>query len=114
MTAFNLTKNAVVAADVQKADDFFSRGIGLLGRAGLASGEALWLVPGKSIHTWFMRFAIDVLFLDKGLSVVKVIEDMRPWRVSPWVAEAHSVLELRAGSLQGAVSVGDRLEMRTA
>jgi uncharacterized membrane protein (UPF0127 family) len=114
MTAYNLTKNAVLATNVEKADDLLSRGIGLLGRAGLGQGEALWLVPGKSIHTWFMRFAIDVLFLDKGLSVVKVMEDMRPWRVSPWVGEAHSVLELRSGSLRGAVSVGDKLEMRTA
>lgn len=114
MTAYNLTKDRVVAAKVEKADDFFSRGFGLLGRAGLGDGEGLWLVPGKSIHTWFMRFAIDVLFLDKTLVVVRVIEDMKPWRVSPWVGEAHSVLELEAGSLRGSVSVGDRLEMRTA
>jgi uncharacterized protein len=114
MTAYNVTKNAVLATNVEKADDFFSRGVGLLGRAGLGEGEALWLVPGKSIHTWFMRFSIDALFLDKGLSVVKVMEDMRPWRVSPWVGEAHSVLELQGGALKGAVSVGDKLEMRTA
>lgn len=114
MTAYNLTKNAVLATNVEKADDFISRGVGLLGRSGLDAGHALWLVPGKSIHTWFMRFAIDVLFLDKTLSVVKVMEDMRPWRVSPWVGEAHSVLELQGGALRGSVSVGDRLEMRTA
>ena len=114
MTAYNVTKNAVLATNVEKADDFISRGVGLLGRAGLAEGDALWLVPGKSIHTWFMRFAIDVLFLDKSLSVVKVIEDLGPWRVSPWVGEAHSVLELKSGTLRGAVAVGDRLEMRTA
>lgn len=114
MTAYNLTKDAVLATNVEKADDFFSRGIGLLGRSGLGPGHALWLLPGKSIHTWFMRFSIDALFLDKGLSVVKVMEDMRPWRVSPWVGEAHSVLELQGGALQGRVAVGDRLEMRAA
>ncbi len=114
MTAFNATKGAVVAARVETADDFMSRGVGLLGRAGLDADEALWLVPGKSIHTWFMRFAIDVLFLDAKLTVVKVIEGMGPWRVSPWVGEAHSVLELQGGVLKGRVAVGDRLEMRTA
>lgn len=114
MTAFNATRGAVVAARVEKADDFVSRGLGLLGRAGLAAEEALWLVPGKSIHTFFMRFAIDVLFLDARLTVVRVVEDMKPWRVSPWVSEAHSVLELRGGVLRGAVKVGDRLEMRAA
>jgi uncharacterized membrane protein (UPF0127 family) len=114
VTAFNTTKGAVVASRVETADDFMARGIGLLGRAGLASEEGLWLVPGKSIHTWFMRFAIDVLFLDAKLTVVKVIEDMGPWRMSPWVSEAHSVLELQGGVLKGRVAVGDRLEMRTA
>lgn len=114
MNAYNLTKDAVLAAHVETADDFLSRGAGLLGRAGLAAGHALWLVPGKSVHTWFMRFAIDVVFLDRSLSVVKVIERMGPWRVSPWVGDAHSVLELPGGSLKGSVAVGDKLEMRTA
>ncbi|MDX6768020.1 MAG: DUF192 domain-containing protein [Elusimicrobiota bacterium] len=114
MTAYNLTRGRVVASRVETADGFVSRGVGLLGRAGLPAGEALWLVPGQSIHTFFMRFAIDALFLDATLTVVKVMEDMRPWRVSPWVSEAHSVLELQGGALQGAVAVGDRLEMRTA
>lgn len=114
MTAYNLSKSRSVAANVETADDFFSRGVGLLGRSGLAEGDALWLVPGNSIHTFFMRFAIDALFLDKTLEVKHVIENMGPWRVSPWVREAHSVLELNAGSLRGSVSVGDRLEMRTA
>lgn len=113
MTAFNLTKNKNVAARVEKADDFFSRGVGLLGRSGLPEGDALWLVPGKSIHTFFMLFSIDVLFLDPKLTVVKVIEDMKPWRVSPWVSEAESVLELPAGALKGSVAVGDLLEMRS-
>lgn len=114
MTAYNATRGAVVASKVEKADDFLSRGVGLLGRAGLGPGEGLWLVPGKSIHTFFMRFAIDVLFLDEALAVVKVIENMGPWRLSPWVGEAHSVLELEGGALKGSVAVGDRLEMRTA
>lgn len=112
MTAVNVTRNKIIASRVEKADDFVSRGVGLLGRAGLPEGEALWLIPGKSIHTFFMRFAIDVLFLDPKLTVVKVIEDMKPWRVSPWVSEAESVLELPAGALKGSVAVGDLLEMR--
>lgn len=114
MTAVNVSRNKIIASRVEKADDFVSRGVGLLGRAGLPEGEALWLVPGKSIHTFFMRFAIDVLFLDKTLEVKHVIENMGPWRVSPWVSEAESVLELPAGALKGSVAVGDRLEMRAA
>ena len=64
------------------------------------------------IHTFFMRFSIDVLFLDADLTVRRVIEDLRPWRLSPWVLSARSVLELQGGVLRGSVKVGDRIEMR--
>jgi uncharacterized membrane protein (UPF0127 family) len=64
------------------------------------------------IHTFFMRFSIDVLFLDRQLKVLRVIEDLKPWRLSPWVLRAHSVLELPGGSLRGMAQPGDRLEMR--
>ena len=64
------------------------------------------------IHTFFMRFDIDVIFLDKERKVLKVIEKMKPWRLSPWVLSARSVLELGAGSLQGSVRIGDVLEFK--
>lgn len=78
----------------------------------MASSEGLWIVPCPMIHTFFMRFSIDVLFLDRGLKVVRVLEDLKPWRLSPWVFSAHSVLELAGGSLRGSVKVGEQLEMR--
>ena len=90
------------------------RSKGLLGRASMDEGEGLWIVPCPMIHTFFMKFPIDVLFLDSGLRVVRVIEGLRPWRLSPWVWSAHSVLELPGGSLLDAVAAGDRLEMRAA
>ena len=64
------------------------------------------------IHTFFMKFPIDVLFLDRGLVVRRVLEGLKPWRLSPWVFSAHSVLELKGGILRGGVAPGDRLEMR--
>ena len=64
------------------------------------------------IHTFFMKFPIDVIFLKRDLTVARVIEDLKPWRLSPWVFSAHSVLELQGGVLKGSVSAGDRLEMR--
>lgn len=112
--AVNATRGAVLADKVERADDAASRSKGLLGRDGLGPGEALWIVPCPMIHTFFMRFAIDVLFLDRALTVRRVIEDMKPWRLSPWVFTARSVLELPGGSLRGSVRVGDRLEMRPA
>lgn len=112
LTAFNSTRGAQVAAKVEKADTPATRSKGLLGRESLAADEALWIVPCPMIHTFFMKFPIDVLFLDADLTVRRVIEDLRPWRLSPWVLSARSVLELKGGALKGSVSVGDRIEMR--
>lgn len=122
MIAFNKTKGATVASRVSKADDPGSRSKGLLGRESMDADEGLWIVqsplarfvPCPTIHTFFMKFPIDVLFLDAQLRVVRVLEEMGPWRLSPWVMGASSILELKGGRLQGSVAVGDALEMRTA
>jgi uncharacterized membrane protein (UPF0127 family) len=69
---------------------------GLLGRHGLAEGEGLLLEPAGSIHTFFMRFPIDVVFLDREQRVVRVVPNLRPWRTAG-VRKARAVLELAAG-----------------
>ena len=69
---------------------------GLLGRSRLDEGEGLWLEPASSIHTWFMRFPIDAVFLDSDRVVVKVVAELRPWRASSR-RRARAVLELPAG-----------------
>ena len=112
MIAFNRTTGRPIAERVEKADDAASRSKGLLGRDSLDRTEGLWIVPCPMIHTFFMRFPIDVLFLDRGLKVVRVLENLKPWRLSPWVFSAHSVLELAGGSLQGSVKAGEQLEIR--
>ena len=114
MIAFNSTRGVTVAAKVAKADTAAARSKGLLGRESMAADEGLWIEPCPMIHTFFMNFPIDVLFLDSDLRVRRVIEDLRPWRVSPWVWAARSVLELKGGALNGSVRVGDILEMRPA
>jgi hypothetical protein len=122
MIAVHAPSGRTLAARVTKAADAASRSKGLLGRESLDADEGMWilqppmawLVPCPTIHTFFMKFPIDVLFLDGGLKVRRVIENMKPWRLSPWVLSAHSILELKAGTLQGSVRAGDPLEMRTA
>jgi uncharacterized protein len=69
---------------------------GLLGRSGLSSGEGMLLRPASSIHTAFMRFAIDAVFVDGADRVVKVVSDLRPWRAAA-CRGARAVLELPAG-----------------
>ncbi len=120
MIAVHAPSGRTLAARVAKADDAASRSKGLLGRASLDADEGLWilqptlawLVPCPTIHTFFMKFPIDVLFLDGGLTVRRVVENLKPWRLSPWVPSAHSILELKGGALDGSVRAGDRLEMR--
>jgi len=112
LVALNATRGATLAARVAKVDTPASRSKGLLGRDSLAADEGLWIVPCPMIHTFFMRFPIDVVFLDSELRAVRVIEDLRPWRISPWVLSARSVLELAGGVLKGSVCVGDRLELK--
>ena len=112
MVVYNRTRGREVAAIVAVADDPESRSRGLLGRKSLEPGEGLWIVPCPMVHTFFMKFSIDALFLDRELGVVRVLEDLKPWRLSPWVFRARSVLELAGGSLKGSVQVGDRLEIK--
>lgn len=87
-----------------------SRLRGLLGRSGLSEGEGMLLRPCRGIHTLFMRFAIDVLFLDDQGRVVALREELVPWRLTPLVADAEAVLELPAGTAARAgVTLGTRL-----
>jgi uncharacterized protein len=84
---------------------------GLLGRSRLASGEGLLVRPTSAIHTCFMRFPIDAVFLDRDLVVVKIVSELRPWRVAARRG-ARSVLELAAGeSGRRGIQAGERLRL---
>jgi hypothetical protein len=96
----NTTKNTELAADVLAADSLLLRMKGLLGRKEFRLGQGMILKPCNSVHTLFMRFAIDVLFLDKANSVVGMIEDMKPYRISKIYLKAYYVIELPAGTIK--------------
>ena len=72
---------------------------GLLGRTGLAPGDGLLIRPCGGIHTFGMRFAIDVIFLDRDGLVLRVVRDLRPWRIAPGPRGARAVLEVQTGWL---------------
>ena len=108
----NETRGTLVAEDVRVADGIWSRFWGLMGRRSLPEGSGLLLRPSFSIHTAFMRFPIDVVFLDRELRVVKVVPEMKPFRVAVAFGGAHSVLELNAGAAAKAqVEAGDQLTL---
>ena len=84
---------------------------GLLGRRSLDADEGILLRPAPSIHTFFMRFPIDAVFLDRDLVVLKVADNMRPWRTAH-CKQARAVLELPAGAAPKlSLGPGDRLEV---
>lgn len=92
------------------ADTSQKRRTGLLKHTGLEPGAGLWIVPCESVHSFFMKFTIDVLYIDRNKKVRAMRRQMKPWRVSACLP-AHSVLELPAGTLeQTGTQKGDQLE----
>lgn len=105
-------RGEVVTAELVKADTMWKRMRGLLGRGSLAPTEGLWIEPCNAIHMFFMRFPIDAVFLDEGFQVVRVHEDLRPWRMARGGKFAHSVLELPQGKAAFFnIRVGDKLQV---
>lgn len=108
MTFRNHTRNVTLSSRTRVADTMVSRMVGLLSSKGLAQGEGLWIEPCNQIHTWFMRFTIDALFLDKDGTVVKAVERMKPWKLTGIAFKARGVLELPEGTIAATgTQVGD-------
>ena len=106
----NRTRDSEIASSIELADSGAKRSKGLLGRSGLEPGTGIWIVPCEAVHTFFMRFAIDLIYLDRGHRIRKLCNSVRPWRISGCM-RAHSVVELPAGALRlSEIQVGDLVE----
>jgi uncharacterized membrane protein (UPF0127 family) len=113
LTAINVTRGASLAHCARVADTPGTRMVGLLRDTMLAEGDGLWIVPCNSIHSFWMKFIFDAVFLDKKLRVVHLVREMKPWRISKIALKAHSVLELPAGLItKTQTEIGDQFEMR--
>jgi len=111
MVVRNKTRNTVLADAAEVADTSEKRRTGLLKHDCLAPGQGLWIVPCESVHSFFMKFAIDLVYLDRNQKVRKVRHRMVPWRLSACLT-AHSILELPAGAVAASgTEAGDQLEM---
>ncbi|WP_413559727.1 DUF192 domain-containing protein [Bdellovibrio sp. HCB209] len=108
----NLTTKATLIPNLEVAETMQTRGVGLLGRSSLAEDQALWILRCNSIHTFFMKFAIDCVFVDKNLKVKAIYKDVKPWRLVLPVWGARSVIEMASGvSSKLNISVGDQLNV---
>jgi uncharacterized membrane protein (UPF0127 family) len=106
----NLTRNTVLATCMEVADSSSARNKGLLGRERLAPGEGLWIRPCEAVHTFWMQFPIDLVYLDRKDRIRKLRGELRPWRLSACLT-AHSVLELPSGTIRDTqTQLGDTLE----
>ena len=111
--AVNRTKGTEIALRLEVADSPSKRSKGLLGRNELPYGSGIWIVPCESVHTFWMRFSIDLIYIDRGLRVKKVSHCVKPWRISACLS-ASSVIELPCGAIaQSKTEVGDELEIVT-
>ena len=99
LVARNTSTNQLLADRVGVAATRAERAVGLLSRTSLEPGEALWIVPSRGVHTWGMRFAIDVVALDEAGTVIDCVPNMGPWRLRLPRRGTAGVLELPAGTL---------------
>ena len=106
----NLTRKTVLASSMEVADTGSKRSKGLLGRDSLAPGEGLWIIPCEAVHTFWMRFPIDLVYLDSKNRIKKLTSDVPAWRLSACLL-ARSVMELPAGTIRNTMTeCGDTLE----
>ncbi|MEI7768882.1 MAG: DUF192 domain-containing protein [Chloroflexales bacterium] len=108
----NITRGSLIAERCEQARSFFARGRGLMGREQLGSGCGLLIDPCASIHTFFMRFPIDVVFIDRAGRVVGLRAAMPPGRPYAGAWRARAVIELPAGVIAASrTEVGDVIEL---
>jgi uncharacterized membrane protein (UPF0127 family) len=112
--AFNRTRRSYLATNLRVAGTHWSRlrGLMLTDPSGFSDGQGLWIVPSHGVHTFAMRFPIDVLYLNAESVVVYMKQNLQPWRVAAVRHQAASVLELPGSTLEptGTV-VGDEIEI---
>lgn len=112
MKLTNLNTHETLIPDLEVANTFASRSRGLLGRDALALDQALWIWDCRWVHTFGMRFPIDLIYVNRKLEVKKTVSRMKPGRLGWPVFSAWSVIELRAGFLeQFPVNLGDKLHV---
>ena len=112
--AINVTKGVALASELETATSFAARSKGLLGRDGLRPEQGMLIDPCSSVHTWFMRFPIDVVFLDSKNRVVGLRRNMKPWRMA-WSWRGAKTVELPVGVIATTrTQVGDIVAFQTA
>lgn len=107
----NVTSNTIVSKKVETAQTLKQRAVGLLGRSELVEDHCLWILKCRSVHSFFLRFPIDVLYVDKDLRITKIEKNMKSWRISWGGFSSSSCFEFGANQVGTTVNVGDLLSV---
>ncbi len=112
--AFNCTRTTYLATELMIARTHWTRFRGLMATdaSRFRKGQGLWISPSRGVHTFAMRFPIDVVYLDRERTVIHLEEELKPWRVAAIRIQATSVLELPTGTIRESKTVlGDRVDI---
>ena len=112
--AFNRTRTTYLATELMIARTHWSRFRGLMATdaSRFRPGQGLWIIPSRGIHTFAMRFPIDVVYLDQERIVIHVEEELKPWRMAAIRIRAASVLELPIGTIRDSkTALGDKVDI---
>lgn len=102
----------LIAENTRVADNFYTKLVGLMFKDDMPNCDAMIFQQCNSIHTFFMRFKIDVIFLNKKDQVVKIIRNMKPWRLTRMYFKASKCVEFKGGYLSELLEVGDEIEVK--
>lgn len=107
----NESKSSILAEEVLEAKTFLERTQGLLGRSTLPEQQTLLIKNCNSIHTWFMKFTIDAVFVNRSLKVKAIRKNISPWKFIFPILTARHVFEFSAGHLPPNLEIGDQLNV---
>ena len=109
----NLTRGTLLGDRIEVADTSLSRFLGLIPKRGLNAGEGLWIKPSSGVHMFWMRFAIDVIGLDRNKRVVRLWRNLKPWRMTSVSMKMQIALELPVGQIDACeVQLGDVISIQ--
>jgi uncharacterized protein len=110
VSIINRTRGTILGRRLMLADEPASRRRGLLGSEYLPDGHGLLIVPCRQVHTFGMKYPIDVIFIDGSYEVKRCVEGLKPWRLSPFLLSSGAVLELPCGKIrESRTEAGDML-----
>lgn len=112
LALMNKDGTEIVLEDLKICSDFKTRLLGLMGIRDLGLEKGLLIEPCNSIHTCFMRFNIDVAFLDRKNKVLHIVYGMKPWKITRIIKAASKVVEAKEGVLRGKITIGDTVVLQ--